>query len=86
MATLYVAVDALIAAKLLYVSMAIIYLVSLLQLFYAGQRPFWNSQDILTSDCLANYSHPNLGLILSLFVPYYFFYCWKKRSGKVFLG
>ena len=39
--TLYVAVDAFLASKLLYTSMIVLYFVSFLQIFYAGPRPFW---------------------------------------------
>ena len=84
--SLYVGVEALLTAKLIYTTMASIYLISLLQMFYGGERPFWDSSDILCSSCLAGYSHPTLGLVLALFVPYYFFYCWRKRSGAVFVG
>jgi hypothetical protein len=66
--------------------MMLIYVISLLQLFYGGARPFWASGNILTSNCLSNYSHPALGLVLVLFVCYYSFYCWKKKSGSIFLG
>ena len=41
--TLYVAVDAFTTTKLVYITMAAIYLVSLLQLFYGGERPFWSN-------------------------------------------
>lgn len=32
------------------------------------------------------YSHPYLGFILLMFVPYYSFYCHKKKSGQIFTG
>lgn len=73
------AVDSYLSTKLLYVTMGVVYLVSLLQMFYGGARPFWTSSDILSSSCLQNYTHPSLGLILSVFVPCYAYYCWKKR-------
>jgi hypothetical protein len=66
--------------------MVLIYIISLLQLFYGGARPFWASEDILSSSCLSNYSHPTMGLVLVLFVCYYGYYCWKKKSGNIFLG
>lgn len=66
--------------------MGVIYVVSLLQLFYGGARPFWTTSSILSCDCLNNYSHPSSGLVLMLFVPYYFFYCSKKKAGEIFLG
>lgn len=83
LATLYVAVDSYMSTKLLYVTMGVVYLISLLQMFYGGARPFWTTSDILSSSCLQNYTHPSLGLILSVFVPFYAYYCWKKRAGKV---
>lgn len=61
--------------------MATIYLISLLQLFYGGARPFWTSDQIMSSSCLQNFNHPSLGLILSVFIPFYAVYCWKKRTG-----
>jgi hypothetical protein len=79
--TIYLAIDAFIAAKMLYVTMTTVYLISLLQLFYGGARPFWTTNSILSSGCLSGYSHPSLGLVLSLFLPYYGYYCWKKKSG-----
>lgn len=79
--TLYVAVDSYLSSKLLNVTMAVIYAVSLIQLFYGGARPFWTSSDIMSSSCLQNYNHPSLGLILSVFVPGYAYYCWRKRAG-----
>ena len=75
--TLYVAVDSYLSSKLLSVTMGVIYVVSLLQLFYGGARPFWTSSEIMSSSCLQNYNHPSLGLILSVFVPGYGYYCWK---------
>lgn len=66
--------------------MAVIYIVSLLQLFYGGARPFWTTNTILSCDCLNNYTHPSIGLILLLFVPYYFFYNTKKKPGEIFAG
>ena len=86
LATLYVAFDSYLTTKILYSTMAAIYLISLVQMFYGGGRPFWTNNEILGSDCLSNYSHPSLGLILSLYIPYYTFYCWKKKSGNLFLG
>jgi len=83
---MYVAVDALKTTKIIYVSMAVIYIVSLLQLFYGGARPFWTTNTILSCDCLNNYTHPSTGLILLLFVPYYLFYNSKKKAGEVFAG
>ena len=79
--TIYVTVDALYATKLIYVTLGVIYLVSLVQLFYGGARPFWTTETVLTADCLNNYTHPSLGLVFMVFLPYYAFYCWKKRSG-----
>ncbi len=84
--TLYVAFDALKTTKIIYVSMAVIYVVSLLQLFYGGARPFWTTKSILSCDCLNNYTHPSIGLVLMLFIPYYFFYNTKKKPGEVFAG
>ena len=78
--------DALITTKLIYVTMGVIYLVSLLQTFYGGARPFWTTNSIICSDCLNTYTHPSLGLVLSIFLPYYAYYCWKKRSGEIFTG
>ena len=84
--SLYLAFDAFLTTKLIYVTMAVIYLISLLQLFYGGARPFWTTDSILSSACLNGYSHPSLGFILSMFVPYYGFYCWKKKSKGMFVG
>jgi len=38
---MYVAFDALLTTKIIYVSMATVYFVSVIQLFYSGSRPFW---------------------------------------------
>lgn len=84
--TLYLALDAFLTTKLIYVTMAVIYLISLLQLFYGGARPFWTTNTILSSACLNGYSHPSIGFILSMFVPYYGYYCWKKKSKGIFIG
>ena len=84
--TFYVAVDSLMTSKILYTTMAVIYLISLLQLFYGGERPFWSTDSILASGCMNGYSHPYLGFILMIFLPYYTFYCWKKKSGELFVG
>lgn len=86
LATAYVAFDALLTAKMLYVTMAIIYLISVLQMFYAGARPFWTTDSVLASSCLESYNHPSLGLILTLFLPFYGYYCFQKKSGKVFVN
>ena len=84
--TLYLAFDALTTTKIIYITMGVIYSISLLQLFYGGARPFWTTNSILSSDCLNNYAHPSLGLVLSIFLPYYIYYCWKKKSGDIFVG
>lgn len=84
--TLYVAVDAMITTKLTFITMGVIYLVSLLQMLYGGARPFWTTNSILCSDCLNSYTHPSLGIVLSIFLPYYAYYCWKKKSGNIFTG
>ena len=80
------AADALTTTKILYTTMAVIYLVSLLQLFYGGERPFWSTESILASGCMNGFSHPYLGFILLVFVPYYTFYSIKKKSGEIFTG
>jgi hypothetical protein len=85
-ATMYVAYNAFITAKVMYVTMALIYLVSVLQMFYAGARPFWADDDVLTSSCQASYNHPSLGLILLLFLPFYIYYCSNKKVGRAFMG
>jgi len=82
MITFYVSVDALLATKITYVSMFTIYFISLLQMFYASPRPFWNDSSILSSRCLQSYNHPSLGLILSSFVPCYTYYCYKKKVNE----
>jgi hypothetical protein len=41
LATIYVAVDALLATKILYISMATLYFVSVIQMLYTGARPYW---------------------------------------------
>lgn len=84
--TLYVAVDAMLTTKIAYITMGVIYLISLLQMLYGGARPFWTTNSILCSDCLSSYTHPSLGLVISIFLPYYAYYCWKKRSGDIFTG
>jgi hypothetical protein len=85
-ASLYVAYSAFIAAKVMYVTMGIIYLVSVLQMLYAGARPFWASEEVLSSSCMSSYNHPSIGLILLLFLPLYIYYCSKKKVGKAFMG
>lgn len=42
--TFYVVIDSYISTKLVYVTMGVIYLISLLQLFYGGGRPFWTTE------------------------------------------
>ena len=85
-ASLYVAYSAFIAAKVMYVTMGIIYLVSVLQMLYAGSRPFWTDYNVLTSSCQPSYNHPSLGIILMLFLPFYIYYCSKKKVGRAFMG
>jgi len=82
MVTCYVSFDALLATKITYVSMFTIYLISVLQMFYASPRPFWNDSTILSSRCLQSYNHPSLGLILLTFVPCYAYYCYQKQANK----
>lgn len=60
--------------------MATIYFVSVVQLFYAGARPFWANKEILASCCLQSYTHPSLGLILMLFVPVYTYYSYRTKT------
>jgi hypothetical protein len=84
--TLYVAFDPFLATKLTYVTMGVIYFVSLLQMFYAGARPFWSTDTILSSGCLSSYNHPALGLILAVFIPYYGLYCWRRKAGRAMGG
>lgn len=80
--TLYVGFDPFLATKLTYVTMGVIYCVSLLQMFYGGARPFWSTDTILSSGCLSSYNHPALGLILAVFIPYYGLYCWRRKAGR----
>lgn len=70
----------------MYVTMGIIYLVSVLQMLYAGARPFWAEKGVLSSSCLASYNHPSIGLILTLFMPMYIYYCSNKKIGRAFMG
>ena len=83
--TLYVAFDSFLASKLLYIMMIIIYVVTVIQIFYAGPRPFWSSNDILTSSCLPSYSHPHLGLIMMVFLPCYGYFSWEKKLSNISL-
>lgn len=85
-ASLYVAYSAFIAAKVLYVTMGLIYFVSILQMLYAGARPFWTDDKVLSSSCQSSYNHPSLGLILMLFLPFYIYYCSRKKVGRAFMG
>lgn len=85
-ASLYVAYSAFIAAKVMYVSMGLIYVVSVLQMFYSGARPFWEDKSVLSSSCQPSYNHPSLGLILMLFLPFYIYYCSSKKVGRAFMG
>jgi hypothetical protein len=70
----------------MYASMGIIYLVSVLQMFYSGARPFWMDNSVLTSSCQSSYNHPSLGLVLMVFIPFYIYYCSRKKVGRAFLG
>ena len=80
--TIYVAYDALLASKVAYVSLGLIYLVSVIQMFYQGPRPFWYGEKVLTSSCLSAFNHPSLGLILMIFVPMYTYQCWRKKPNS----
>jgi hypothetical protein len=86
LATMFVAYNSFVAAKVMYVSMALIYLVSVVQMFYSGARPFWEDNSVLSASCQPSYTHPSLGLILMLILPLYFYYCSKKKIGRAFLG
>lgn len=66
--------------------MAVIYLISVLQMLYSGARPFWMEESVLSSSCLSSYNHPSMGMILMLFLPMYIYYCAKKKIGKAFIG
>lgn len=70
----------------MYVTMAVIYLISVLQMLYSGARPFWMEESVLSSSCLSSYNHPSIGMILMLFLPMYIYYCAKKKIGKAFMG
>lgn len=86
LASLYVAYSAFIAAKVMYVSMGLIYFVSVLQMLYSGARPFWADKSVLSSSCQSSYNHPSLGIILMLFLPFYIYYSSRKKTGKAFIG
>lgn len=60
--------------------MAVIYFTSVIQMFYAGSRPYWANDHILASSCIQSYNHPSIGLILMTFVPYYAYYAWTKKN------
>lgn len=77
---MYVAYDALLTTKITYITMATIYFISVIQMFYAGARPFWTTSSIFASTCLQSYNHPSLGLVLMTFVPSYSYYCWRKKA------
>lgn len=71
--------DWAIAAKIGVVTLAIIQVVTFLQLIYKGSRPAWTSSSIFESWCLQGYGHPNLGCILLVVIPAYTYYCWRNR-------
>ena len=78
--------NAYLATKLTYLTLGVIYFISVLQMFYAGPRPFWSTDAILSSGCLSSYNHPSLGLILMMFVPGYGYFCWNRRSNNSLRG
>lgn len=82
LATMYVAFDALLTAKVCYVTFGMLYLISVIQMFYSGPRPFWYRDQVLSSACLPSYNHPSLGLILMIFVPFYGYECWRKKPNS----
>lgn len=65
-------------AKFMYTTFAIIYAVSLIQIIYAGARPYWVSDSIFASVCSNNFSHPSLGLIIMAFILFYLKYCLQQ--------
>lgn len=83
--TVYVAINAIVASKLLYstilsthVCYLVIYLLSLAQLFYAGGRPFWEDDRVFASNCLRSYDHPSRSVTLFSFFICYAFYCFSS--------
>jgi hypothetical protein len=77
--SVYVGVSAFLATKIMFMTNALIYGVSFIQMIYKGARPFWTSENILASGCMNSFSHPSLGVIVMFFIPFYSYYCWNKR-------
>jgi hypothetical protein len=78
---MYVSFDAFLTTKILYTTLFSLYLVSVLQMLYAGAHPFWMDSRILSSYCLQAYNHPSMGVILMTFIPSYSYYVWTRKSG-----
>jgi hypothetical protein len=81
---MYVSFDALLTTKILFITMFSIYLVTVIQMLYAGSHPFWSDNRILSSYCLQAYNHPSMGVILMTFIPCYSYYVWT-RKGNLFV-
>lgn len=58
--SMYVSIDAIIGLKCLFVHCISFYLLTLLELFYQGARPFWVSENIIAFFCDNSYTNPSV--------------------------
>lgn len=58
----------------------VVYVVSLLQMFYAEARPFWQDNRVFASSCLTSYDHPSRSTAILCFFICYAFYCFSGEQ------
>ena len=81
--TLFLSFNALIAIKVIYCTLFLMFTITNLQMIYKGPQPTWVSPNVSAPVCLQGYSLPSLDLFTTLFIIFYTNYCYTKRSKKL---
>ena len=83
--TIYVAVDAFVALKTLFLQFLGCYIISIISMFYASPRPFWVDSKIRTYFCECTFATPGEFQFQALFLVFYLFKCFKDLENEVVL-
>lgn len=83
--TIYVAVDAFIALKTLFLHVFFCYFFSLLSTFYATPRPFWIDSQIRSYFCEQTFSLPGEFFFSVVFLLSYLYKCFKEMQEEIVL-
>jgi hypothetical protein len=77
--TFYVGINAIVAIKIVYITLYGYFLMACLNLIYSGPRPYWTSDNISSPVCLKSYAFPCRDVFIGLFLIFYSTYCYRTK-------